>query len=275
MDQNNGNNDNVQSALNFFSIIMSGIAILSLIVSLYFLLPILGVGVDKEKEAAKSFVRGKCMSLDPAAMSSSAGLMPMAVNVLAFGQAKVDEWCECAYNEVSKTFTNEQIASAGDAGFYDPITEKLSAAITFSTASCIKNSEVPAEGRKQANDYADMLVQGHNARTKLGEALSSISKETSGAGANINEESETNRDWEASTSNGSSGKIGNNGDNCESLWFKRNKIYADKGFCFKRKKAIDAFGESCFPPYGELDSTEKKAVEAFKEQERANGCSEN
>jgi len=59
---------------------------------------------------------------------------------------------------------------------------------------------------------------------------------------------------------------------CGEVWYARNQIYADEGFCFKTDDAIRAFGESCFPPYGRLTRTEKQNVDEIKKWERRKGC---
>ena len=59
---------------------------------------------------------------------------------------------------------------------------------------------------------------------------------------------------------------------CGELWYTRNQIYADEGYCFKTDDAIRVFGESCFPPYGRLTRTEKQDVEEIKTWERRKGC---
>jgi hypothetical protein len=128
--------------------------------------------LNQEKDEAKATVRSMCMSLDPGVSSGTIGMMPMTLNVTAFGQEKVDEWCGCAYREVSKTFTDKQINSSENAGMYDPITQQLSDSVTISTALCIKKSNIPSEGRRHANAYADMLIQGYKVRKQLGNALS-------------------------------------------------------------------------------------------------------
>lgn len=137
---------------------------------------LLGVGVDEDKDLAKITVRSQCMSLDPAPTAASFGMMPMSINVAAFGQKKVDEWCACAYDKVSKVFTDEQIASSSDAGMYDPITEKMAAAVTLATAVCIKESTLPAEGRKHADSYADLLVQSYQAKVQMSNALQNVTR---------------------------------------------------------------------------------------------------
>jgi len=59
---------------------------------------------------------------------------------------------------------------------------------------------------------------------------------------------------------------------CGELWYARNQIYADEGYCFKTDDAIRVFGEACFPPYGRLTRTEKQEVEDIRKWERRKGC---
>ena len=62
---------------------------------------------------------------------------------------------------------------------------------------------------------------------------------------------------------------------CYELWYARNAIYADKGYCFSTRKAIDTFGRRCYAPYGRLNQWEKNQVSEIKYWERQNGCSGN
>jgi hypothetical protein len=59
---------------------------------------------------------------------------------------------------------------------------------------------------------------------------------------------------------------------CEELWYERNAIYADKGYCFETARARRAFGPGCFPPYGELNRSEQEEVEEIKYLEQRKGC---
>lgn len=59
---------------------------------------------------------------------------------------------------------------------------------------------------------------------------------------------------------------------CSELWYARNQIYADKGYCFKTRRARRVFGRACFPPYGRLSGWEAEEVERIKRWERRNGC---
>jgi hypothetical protein len=59
---------------------------------------------------------------------------------------------------------------------------------------------------------------------------------------------------------------------CSELWYERNAIYAEKGYCFETRRAIREFGPACFPPYGELSRREQRRVNDIREWERRKGC---
>ena len=59
---------------------------------------------------------------------------------------------------------------------------------------------------------------------------------------------------------------------CGQLWYARNKIYADAGYCFKTDRARQTFGAGCFPPYGRLDGYARERVERIKSLEARMGC---
>ncbi|MHB1109400.1 MAG: YARHG domain-containing protein [Devosia sp.] len=59
---------------------------------------------------------------------------------------------------------------------------------------------------------------------------------------------------------------------CSELWYERNAIYADNGYCFKTAKARRVFGSACFPPYGKLSRSEQKEVDAIRRWERRKDC---
>lgn len=64
--------------------------------------------------------------------------------------------------------------------------------------------------------------------------------------------------------------------NCGNLWFLRNSIHDDNGYCFKTEQGISAFGnDAC--RYGDvervpLNSYERYNVGAIRKAERAKGC---
>lgn len=59
---------------------------------------------------------------------------------------------------------------------------------------------------------------------------------------------------------------------CDGLWYARNAIYAEKGYCFQTRRAIRTFGEGCFPPYGRLNRAEQREVQEIQMWERRKGC---
>ena len=59
---------------------------------------------------------------------------------------------------------------------------------------------------------------------------------------------------------------------CGELWYERNSIFADEGYCFRTRAAIRTFGERCYPPYGRLNRWEKERVNTLKYWERVKGC---
>lgn len=60
---------------------------------------------------------------------------------------------------------------------------------------------------------------------------------------------------------------------CSELWYERNAIYADNGYCFEGKRALREFGEACFPPYGKLSRSEQREVDEIRGWERRKHCS--
>ncbi|MGE3245286.1 MAG: YARHG domain-containing protein [Beijerinckiaceae bacterium] len=59
---------------------------------------------------------------------------------------------------------------------------------------------------------------------------------------------------------------------CSQLWYARNRIYADAGYCFNTARARRQFGAGCFPPYGQLNSWQRQRVNEIQYWERENGC---
>jgi hypothetical protein len=64
--------------------------------------------------------------------------------------------------------------------------------------------------------------------------------------------------------------------NCGNLWFLRNSIYADNGYCFKTDQAISAFGnDGCrYRDQGlvPLNAYERYNVGLIRKVERRKGC---
>ena len=59
---------------------------------------------------------------------------------------------------------------------------------------------------------------------------------------------------------------------CGQLWYARNLIYANRGYCFQTQRAIRAFGPRCYPPYGRLTQAEQRRVADIQRWERRRGC---
>ena len=59
---------------------------------------------------------------------------------------------------------------------------------------------------------------------------------------------------------------------CDELWYARNEIYAEKGYCFKTQRARAVFGRGCFPPYGRLTTREQRRVSQIEQMEFRKGC---
>ena len=62
------------------------------------------------------------------------------------------------------------------------------------------------------------------------------------------------------------------GMSCNQLWYARNAIYAENGYCFKTARARAVFGPGCFPPYGKLSNWEQQQVAEIQYWERVKGC---
>jgi len=60
---------------------------------------------------------------------------------------------------------------------------------------------------------------------------------------------------------------------CDRLWHQRTALLARKGKCFTEKRALEVFGQRCFPPYGKLSFRERQRMDNIKRQERRARCS--
>lgn len=65
---------------------------------------------------------------------------------------------------------------------------------------------------------------------------------------------------------------GYGGYSCYDLWYERNAIYAQQGFCFRSQQAQQVFGQGCFPPYGQLTPYQQRLVAQIQNEERRRGC---
>lgn len=59
---------------------------------------------------------------------------------------------------------------------------------------------------------------------------------------------------------------------CGQLWYERNAIFAQYGYCFKTQQAINTFGRRCYPPYGNLPPHAQDRVNEIIAWERRKGC---
>lgn len=59
---------------------------------------------------------------------------------------------------------------------------------------------------------------------------------------------------------------------CDQLWYERNSIYAQYGYCFKTDRAVRTFGRGCSAPYGRLPPRALATVENITSWERRKGC---
>jgi len=60
---------------------------------------------------------------------------------------------------------------------------------------------------------------------------------------------------------------------CYDLWYARNAIYKDNGYCFKTNLGISTFGnDGCWTNYAHLSPGEQSRVNAIQREERYRGC---
>ncbi len=59
---------------------------------------------------------------------------------------------------------------------------------------------------------------------------------------------------------------------CNQLWYQRNSIYSQAGYCFKTARARAVFGYGCFAPYGRLSGYAQQTVSLIVNAERRKGC---
>ena len=63
---------------------------------------------------------------------------------------------------------------------------------------------------------------------------------------------------------------------CYDLWYQRNAIYAENGYCFKTQLGRDTFGnEGCFTRAPKLSKYEARDVKEIKQEEKKRGCKVN
>jgi hypothetical protein len=59
---------------------------------------------------------------------------------------------------------------------------------------------------------------------------------------------------------------------CGQLWYQRNAIFAEYGYCFQTPQARATFGPRCYPPYGQLPPHAQRIVNAIVYWEQRKGC---
>ena len=59
---------------------------------------------------------------------------------------------------------------------------------------------------------------------------------------------------------------------CGQLWYERNSIYAQFGYCFKTDQAIRTFGRRCHSPYGRLPGWAQSRVDEIQSWESRKSC---
>lgn len=65
-------------------------------------------------------------------------------------------------------------------------------------------------------------------------------------------------------------------DSCYDLWYERNQIYNQKGFCFQTQLGQQVFDNSdCYTRNPRLSRWEQRRVDAIKREEWARGCKVN
>ena len=60
---------------------------------------------------------------------------------------------------------------------------------------------------------------------------------------------------------------------CADLWYQRNLIYAQNGYCFSTSLGRRTFGNGgCYTSNPQLSSAERRRVNAIRAEERRRGC---
>ena len=63
---------------------------------------------------------------------------------------------------------------------------------------------------------------------------------------------------------------------CADLWYQRNQIFADNGYCFKTQLGIDSFSNAgCFTKNPKFTRAETREIAAIKREEKRRGCKVN
>jgi YARHG domain len=63
-------------------------------------------------------------------------------------------------------------------------------------------------------------------------------------------------------------------ESCYDLWYARNLIYAENGYCFKTALGKQTFSDSydCYTSNPHLSKAERNEVASIKREERQRGC---
>ncbi len=65
-------------------------------------------------------------------------------------------------------------------------------------------------------------------------------------------------------------------ESCYDLWYERNLIYAEKGYCFKTDLARRTFSDfSCRTDHPQFSPREQRRIDEIKAEERERGCNVN
>ena len=63
---------------------------------------------------------------------------------------------------------------------------------------------------------------------------------------------------------------------CYDLWYERNAIYNDNGYCFKTRLGRDTFDNSdCYTKRPNFSRSEQNQIDSLKEEEDSRGCNVN
>ncbi|MEP0944913.1 MAG: YARHG domain-containing protein [Rhizobiaceae bacterium] len=63
---------------------------------------------------------------------------------------------------------------------------------------------------------------------------------------------------------------------CYDLWYARNLIYANNGYCFRTRLAIRTFGNAgCHTRNPRLSASERRRIARLQAEERRRGCKVN
>jgi hypothetical protein len=63
---------------------------------------------------------------------------------------------------------------------------------------------------------------------------------------------------------------------CYDLWYERNEIYDNNGFCFKTQLGMETFDNSdCWTSNPKLSKAERRRVDQIRSEERRRNCKVN